>query len=150
MTAVAGQERFHVDESALGIGKVLCTARKDVIHVGHPLIPECQPGILDPDWMPIVVRRGLVVIGRDDKIRTRPAEREALREAGLRVFRIGGKRDLSTWEWLGHLHRQWDKMEQVMRENQIGPWFYLVNQTALTRVETRLTLVPRSPCNCGR
>jgi hypothetical protein len=135
VTAVAGKERFYVDESALGVGKVLCAARKDVIHVGHVLIPECPVGILDPDWMPLVAARGLVVIGRDDKIRSRPAEREALREAGLRVFRIGGKRDLSTWEWLGHLHRHWERMEQVMRDNPVGPWFYLVNQSGLAKVD---------------
>lgn len=137
MTAVATQVRFYVDESALGLGKVLCAARKDVIHVGHHLIPECPKGILDPDWMPLVAAQGLVVIGRDDKIRSRPAEREALRVAGLRVFRIGGKRDLPTWEWLGRIHRHWHRMEQVIEERPEGPWFYLVTQSGLVEVDLR-------------
>ena len=60
MPAVASMVRFYVDESAPGLGKTLAAARKDTIHCGHPLIPECQLGTLDPDWTPIVVQRGLV------------------------------------------------------------------------------------------
>lgn len=134
MTAVAEQVRFYVDESALGIGKVLTAARKDVIHVGHPLIPECPLGSLDTDWMPRVAARGLVAIGRDAKIRSRPAELQALYESGLRVFRIGGTRDLSTWAWLGRFIRYWPRMEQVMLDRPEGPWFYLVNQSGLAEV----------------
>lgn len=127
--------RFYVDESALGLGKALTAARTDTIHVGHPLIPECPLGILDPDWMPIVAAKRLVVIGRDRKIRTRPGERELLRDNGLRVFRIGGKQDKSSWEWLTRLVRHWDEMEQVVADRPDGPWFYLVNQTGLSEVE---------------
>jgi len=46
---------------------------------------------------PIVAARDLVVIGRDKRIRSRPEELRHLKAAGLRVLRIGGKRDLSTW-----------------------------------------------------
>ncbi len=63
--------RFYVDESALGIGKTLAAARKDTIHVGHPLIPECPLGVDDTNWIPAVATRGLVVIARDKRIRTR-------------------------------------------------------------------------------
>lgn len=134
MTAVAEAVRFYVDESALGIGKTLTAARKDVIHVGHPLIPECPLGSADEDWMPAVAARGLVAIGRDKHIRTRPNERAAIRESGLRVFRIGGRKDQSTWEWLGRFVRYWGRMEQIMADRPDGPWFYLVNQTGLSEV----------------
>jgi hypothetical protein len=36
--------RFFVDESILGVGKALAIARTDVIHTGHPLIPEVPLG----------------------------------------------------------------------------------------------------------
>lgn len=90
--------RFYLDESALGLGKALGAARQDTIHVGHKLIPECPTGVLDPVWIPAVGRRGLVAIGRDKHIRTRPAEVLQIRDSGLRVLRIGGKRDLPTWD----------------------------------------------------
>ncbi len=43
MTADPEQLRFYVDESALGIGKALAAARRDTVHIGHALIPECPP-----------------------------------------------------------------------------------------------------------
>lgn len=123
--------RFYVDESALGIGRTLAAARKDTIHAGHPLIPECPLSSLDTEWIPAVARRDLIVIGRDKHIRTRPQELRYLRDAGLRVFHIGGKKDLSTWEWLVRLVRHWDVIEDVIATRGLGPWFYVVNQRSV-------------------
>lgn len=137
MAAIATELRFYVDESALGLGKSLAAARKDTIHVGHPLIPECPLGVLDPDWIPAVARRGLVAIGRDKHIRTRPAEITQICGAGLRVFRIGGKRDMSTWDWLTRMVRRWDDIERVVQTRPEGPWIYLVNDKGLVEVPIR-------------
>ena len=105
MTADRYALRFYVDESALGLGKALEAARKDTIHAGHELIPECPLGSLDTEWIPAVAARGLIVIARDRHIRTKPQEIERFREAGLRVFWIAGKKDLPTWGWLTRLVR---------------------------------------------
>lgn len=126
--------RFYVDESALGLGKALAIARRDTIHVGHPLIPECPLGALDPDWMGAVGRRGLVAIGRDKHIRTRPVELAQFRAAGLRVLRIGGKKDLPTWEWLVRVVRRWDDIELLANARPTGPWLYLINENGLVEV----------------
>lgn len=134
MAADADSLRFYVDESALGIGHALSAARKDTIHVGHKLIPECPLGVLDTEWIPAVAARNLVVIGRDKRIRTRPAEIQRLKEAGLRVFRIGGKRDLATWDWLVRIVRNWERMEEVIETQGAGPWFYSINEHGLTRL----------------
>jgi hypothetical protein len=135
LTADRDSLRFYVDESALGIGKTLAAARKDTIHVGHALIPECGYGALDTEWIPAVATRGLIVIGRDKHIRTRPQELRRLRDAELRVFRIGGKKDLSTWEWLRRLVNHWDDMEEIIRTRGPGPWFYLINDHNIVEVE---------------
>lgn len=135
MTADPDSLRFYVDESAMGIGKTLAAARKDTIHVGHPLIPECPVGVLDTDWIPAVATRNLVVIGRDRRIRTRPAELLKLREAALRVFQIGGKHDLSTWEWLVRLVRHWETIETIVRVRGAGPWFYVVNEQRVIEID---------------
>jgi len=129
VVANADRLRFYVDESALGLGKTLAAARDDVIHAGHLLIPECPVGTADPDWIRAVAARGLVVIGRDKKVRTRPAEVEALRDAGLRVFRIGGKRDATTWGWLTWLVSRWDTVEAIIRSRGPGPWYYVIHET---------------------
>jgi len=135
MTADPEQLRFYVDESALGIGKTLAAARRDTVHVGHPLIPECPLGAADIEWMPNVAARRLVVIGRDKRIRSRPQELRYLKEAGLRVFEIGGKRDLSTWDWLTRLVRHWDTIEEIVRSRGPGPWLYIVNENAVVELE---------------
>jgi hypothetical protein len=131
VTADLAQLRFYVDESALGLGMTLQAARKDTIHPGHKLIPECPLGTLDPDWIPVVAQRDLIVIGRDKRIRSKPQELKLLRESGLRVFWIAGKRDLSTWDWLGRVVRQWKVMEKIIEERGAGPWFYAINEVGI-------------------
>lgn len=126
--------RFYVDESALGIGKTLAAARKDTIHVGHPLIPECPLGVDDTNWIPAVATRGLVVIARDKRIRTRPQELRQLRDAGLRVFWIAGRKDLTTWDWLTRLVRRWEQMEDIIRTHGAGPWFFAIHEQAIVEV----------------
>lgn len=123
--------RFYVDESALGLGKALTAARFDTVHVGHPLVPECPYGTLDPDWMPAVAARGLIAIGRDRRMRTRPAEVHLIRESGLRVFRIGGKRDETTWGWLTWMVRRWDDIEEIVDTRGPGPWWYIITERSV-------------------
>lgn len=132
MTADPARLRFFVDESALGLGKALAIARTDVIHAGHPLIPEVPLGTLDPDWIPAVATRNLTVIARDRRIRTKPGELRLLRDHGLRVFWIAGKRDLATWGYLARIVRRWDDLERTLAANGTGPWFVAVNEANLT------------------
>jgi hypothetical protein len=105
----------------------LAAARKDTIHVGHPLIPECPRGALDTEWIPEAAKRNLVVITRDKKLRTKPVEVRALWEHGLRVFNIGGKNDL-PWEWLVRVVRHWPRMEEIVAARPVGPWIYMPNE----------------------
>lgn len=135
MSADADSLRFYVDESALGLGKTLEAARKDTIHVGHQLISdECPLGVLDPEWIPAVAARELVVIARDRRIRSKPQELRQLHAAGLRVFWIAGKKDLSTWEWLVRLVRNWDRIEDIVRTRGKGPWFFAVNDHSVSEI----------------
>jgi hypothetical protein len=136
MTADAARLRFFVDESALGLGKALAIARTDVIHAGHPLVPEVPVGTLDPDWIPAVESRNLAVIARDRRIRTKPGELRLLREHGLRVFWIAGKRDLTTWGYLVRLVRRWEDIETTLAEGGSGPWFVAINDARLAHFAT--------------
>ena len=42
--------------------------------------------VLDEEWLPAVGRRGWLILTKDDRIRKRPAEREALMQSGARAF----------------------------------------------------------------
>jgi hypothetical protein len=118
--------RYYVDESLMGLAKTLAVARKDVVHPGHPALPDIKPGAKDPDWMPRVAALGLVVIVREKRIRTRPGERELVANHGLRVVRLAPKRDMSTWGYLQLLLRHWDAIEEFTAERPSGPWFLRV------------------------
>jgi len=85
--------------------------------------------------MQAVAARDLIVIGRDKRIRTRPAEVQQLITAGLRVFRIGGKRDTTTWGWLTWLVRHWHEMEKIIRTRGSGPWFYVIYERNIAELE---------------
>ncbi len=123
--------RFFADESALGVGKALAILREDVIHAGHGLIPEVPLGTTDPEWMPVIARRGLVVICRDQRIRRKLAERALFYSEGLKAFWIGGDRDMSNWDNMQRLFRRWPDMEQTMSDRPTGPWFYQINAAEL-------------------
>lgn len=126
--------RFFADESVLGLGKALTIARRDFVHVGHPLVPAIPLGALDTVWIPEVTARGLIVVARDRRIRTKPGERALLRDHGLRVFWIAGKRDLATWDYLVRVVRRWDEIEEAIETKGPGPWFVAINEGNLTDI----------------
>lgn len=123
--------RYFVDETSLGLGKMLAIARTDVVHPGHRSLPSVPTGTLDVEWMPIVADMDLVVISRDKRIRTKPAELDAFRALALRVFWIAGKRDLSNWENLVLIVKWWDRMEEIIHDRGAGPWFHAVSDGAI-------------------
>lgn len=134
MPADPASLRLFVDESALGLGKVLAIARRDVIHTGLPLIPEVPLGALDTDWIPAIAARKLAVIVRDRRIRTKPAELKLLKESGLRVFWIAGKKDLATWDYLVRIVRRWNEIEEALEQKGAGPWFVAINEGGLSEI----------------
>lgn len=132
MPPARDQLRFFVDESTLGIGKVLTIARRDVVHVGHPAFPEVDYGALDEEWIPTIGEMGLAVIARDRRFRTKPVELELMHEHGLRVFWLAGRRDRSTWEYLNRLVRRWGDIENALETKGPGPWFSAVHDSKLS------------------
>jgi hypothetical protein len=134
MTADPNQLRFFVDETSLGLGKALAIARKDVVHTGHPLVPEAPLGALDTEWIPAIAQLSLAVISRDRHIRSKPAELALLRDSGLRVFWIAGKRDLGTWNALSRLVRRWEDIEAIVQTRGGGPWFMSVNERSVVEI----------------
>lgn len=123
--------RYFADESVLGLGMALARLRPDTVHPGHPLLPEVPLGATDEEWIPVVAARGVIAIGRDKRLRTRPGERQAIVTAGLRYVWIGGKRDETSWDWMRRLARYWDDIEENAAELGVGPWFLTVNQTGV-------------------
>lgn len=114
--------RWFVDESALGLGKLLARVRDDVVFTGHPDIPEIPLGTPDVDWMPVVARRGWVAIRRDRRIHTRPVEVRVFAEVGLRTVWLGGKKDMTSAQQVELVGRHWNAIEQRRAGLGAGPW----------------------------
>jgi len=127
--------RFYFDESLLGVGKAVAIARRDTVHAGHPLIVEDFPlGILDTAWLPRVGRMDWIVVLRDRRIRTKPAELLAFRRHGVRVFWVAGKKDLSVWDTLVRLVNRWPDIERIVAVRGRGPWFMAINENEIVEI----------------
>ena len=123
-----------MDENALGLGKLLDQNREDVVHPGHPLVTELPLGVLDVEWMPRVARAGWIVITRDRRIRTRPAERKIFEEQGLRSVWIAGRKDLRPAEQLELILRHCKRMEYEAIKRGQGPWALALTSTGLRQL----------------
>lgn len=111
-----------MDESALGLGKLLAGIRDDVTFAGHLDLPEIPLGTIDVVWMPIVAARGWVAIRRDRRIQTRPLEVRVFSEVGLRTVWLGGKKDMRSYQQLDLVIRHWQALEDRREELGPGPW----------------------------
>jgi PIN domain-containing protein len=90
--AAAQDPGYFTDENTLGLGKLLNRrGRADVFYPGHPDLPEVGLGTPDLEWMPLIAGLRLIVVTRDRRIRSRPAELRAYWEFGIRSVWIGRK-----------------------------------------------------------
>jgi len=114
---------YFADENALGFGKLLRrSGRDDVVHPGHESLPEVPLGTIDTEWMPVVGDRAFVVVTRDRRIRTRPAELFAYHEYGIKSVWIGAKRDLSPQDQLELFLTHEQRLRREMIKLGHGPW----------------------------
>jgi hypothetical protein len=115
--------RYFADENALGLAKVLVRAgRTDVVHPGHPALPDVPLGTLDLDWMRVIASKDLIVLSRDRRIRSRPAELAAYREFGIRSVWLGAKRDLRPQEQADMFLAHEERLLREAIKRGPGPW----------------------------
>jgi hypothetical protein len=138
MAAVLGPVYF-TDENTLGLGKLLRRAgREDVLYPGHEDWPEVPLGTGDLDWMPEVARRGLVVLTRDRRIRTRPAELRIYIEHGIRSVWLGAKQDLGPHEQFALFPEHEDRLGREITKRGPGPWALAMSPTGLRPLTLRM------------
>ena len=84
----------------------------------------------DRAWLPIAGAEDWVVILRDKKIRTRPGERRALIEAGVRAFCLTGAGSYTRWQTLELLVNRWPMIEDHARMSP-GPYIRSVTKSGV-------------------
>lgn len=112
--------RWFLDENSIGVAKALSYVRGDVTWPGGPggLVEE---GAKDSQWLPVVGKAGLVVLTRDKRIRSRPLERQALLEHGVRACFLTAGGQLTLFEQLQLWLRNWSEIERLVAEEP-APW----------------------------
>ena len=111
------------------VATALQAVRSDVMWL-EPYFSHRTP---DADWLSVAGRNGWLVITRDNKIRTRPAERQALLDAGVGCFMITVRRNPTKWEMLRLIVCSLNEMEQLHAQDPM-PFIYALNLSGLRRV----------------
>ena len=82
----------------------------------------------DEDWLRSAGEEQWLVISRDKKIRTRPAERQAILDGRVGCFILTQGRDPTRWQYLKLLALTLDEMERVDART-VRPFIYSVGRT---------------------
>jgi hypothetical protein len=127
--------RFFVDENDLALGKLLAQQHGGMVYPGHQDLPEVPRGTLDDDWLPVIGRRRLVVITRDQRIRYRSAEKRAWVDHGVRGFVLTGRRSQTTADSNAILMLHWTKIEALVSAEPDGPWMRAVTSSGLRPIQ---------------
>jgi len=134
---------YFTDENTLGLGKLLRrSGRTDVLYPGHDDLPEVPPGTPDLDWMPVLARLDLVVVTRDRRIRTRPAELRAYWELGIRSVWIGAKQDLGPRDQLDVFLKHEVRLQREVLKRGAGPWALAMTPSGVRPLALREPSLP--------
>lgn len=135
MPATPQIPRWFVDENSLGVAKALAYVRGDLTWPGAPGGPV-PAGAADTAWLPVIGQAGLVVLTRDKRIRSRPLERHALLDHGVRACFLTSGGSLTLFDQLRLWLRHWDDIETLAAE-QPAPWLASVTRTGVRIFDTR-------------
>lgn len=91
------------------VAEALKLVREDV----RWLEDEFAHDVPDADWLREVGSRGWLVIGRDRRIRYRPAEKQAILDHRVGYFCIAQDANPTRWEYLRLIVGTLDQMEQL-------------------------------------
>jgi PIN like domain len=137
MAPVLGPAYF-TDENTLGLGKLLRRAgREDVLFPGHEDLPQVPLGTQDLEWMPVVASKAMIVLTRDRRIRTRPAELRTYLEHGIRSVWLGAKQDLGPHEQFALFLKHEARLQREITKRGAGPWALAMSPTGLRPLTLR-------------
>jgi hypothetical protein len=89
--------------------------------------------------MPIITRLDLIVVTRDRRIRTRPAELRAYWEFGIRPVWLGAKQDMGPHDQVELFLQHEERLKREIVKRGAGPWALAMSNSGLR------PLIPREP-----
>lgn len=135
----AGRVRYLADENAIGLAKVLLRdyGRTDVTHIGHPGLPQIPRGSPDLQWLPIAGRKRWIVLTRDRRIKSRPAELLTFAEHGVRLVWVGGKQDHTSGDLAAIFVAHQARLDRLITKMGAGPWALSMTPTGVRELRYR-------------
>ncbi len=125
--------RFFFDNNiGPNIPKGLCAFGEEACH----LVDHFDPDTPDEVWLEFVGRQGMCLVTRDDKIRRRPAELEALRRHNVGAFFLAGKK-MGRWDQIRQIIRAWTLMKDAASKTR-PPYAFRVNASGSKVVRLEL------------
>ncbi|MEX2275367.1 MAG: hypothetical protein WEA10_07385 [Actinomycetota bacterium] len=122
---------YYADASVpIDVPKALALVRDDILYPGAPGCPVRSTNVDDEDWLRVAGEQDWVVVMKDDKIRFRRWERDALMKAGVRAFCMTTAGNYTRWRTLQLLAQRWDAMEEIATM-EAGPYVYGVTQAGV-------------------
>jgi hypothetical protein len=94
------------------------------------LEPEFPHNAPETEWLPLIGQRGWLAIVRDKKIRSRPAERQAIADNGVGCFMLTQKQPLTRWDYLKLIVPTLDEMERLFATTP-RPFIFGVGRTGV-------------------
>lgn len=114
---------------------MLAAEHDDVVFPGHPDLPEVPRQTPDDAWLPIIGRRRLVVITRDQRIRYHPVEKRAWVTHRVRGFVLTGRGSQSTADSKAILTLHWEAIISIVNSEMDGPWMRAVTSSGLREID---------------
>lgn len=133
---MAREPEFFIDRS---LGRIAVPeALRACGLVVHPMAEvygeQIGQGLADETWLRDVGERGWIVLMKDDAIRRRPAEREALIAGGVRAFCLTNAQLRGEEQ----ARRLVDNRHRILRQaRQPGPYIYGVYEGRIQRLWPR-------------
>ncbi len=113
-------ETFYIDASVpKAVREAIASVRSDVLYAGGPQAPAEETP--DEAWLPRAGAEGWIVIHRDNRIRKRPRERQALLDSGVRTFCFTHAGNYTRWDTLRILAHRWPDIEKAANKDS-GPY----------------------------
>jgi|SRR3954447_355164 aryl-alcohol dehydrogenase-like predicted oxidoreductase len=126
------QPEFFVDRS---LGKSIVEALRDVGLTVHSMADvygeKRAQRLADEVWLRDAGENSWIVLTKDDAIRRRPAERDALTEAGVRAFCLTS----AQLRGAEQIERFVSNRDRILRQaRKSGPYIYGVYESGLKRL----------------
>ena len=91
-------------------------------------------GTKDPDLLQAVGQSGVLFVTHDRRMRTRPAERTKIHDAGVRMVLITARGHHQLWYEL--IVRHWEQLAQI-DATATGPCLYRLNRSGVHESQLR-------------